>query len=64
MRRAPGSLLGGIAKISMLLIVALVTSSGGLYLLLPAPTRLGLLRANGVGAGFAQLNAGKKLPGI
>ncbi len=42
----------------------LVTSSGGLYLLLPAPTRLGLLRANGVGAGFAQLNAGKKLPGI
>jgi NNP family nitrate/nitrite transporter-like MFS transporter len=40
---APGSLLAGIFKISMLLIVALVAATGGLYLLLPAPTGLGLL---------------------
>jgi len=39
----PGSLLGGIFKISMLLLIALVAAAAGLYLLLPAPTGLGLL---------------------
>jgi NNP family nitrate/nitrite transporter-like MFS transporter len=39
----PGSLLGSIFKISMLLLIALVTAAGGLYLLLPAPTGIGLL---------------------
>ncbi len=39
----PGSLLGGMFKISMLLLIALITAAAGLYLLLPAPTGLGLL---------------------
>ena len=39
----PDSLLSDIFKISMLLLISLITAAGGLYLLLPAPTGLGLL---------------------
>ncbi|HIG44682.1 MAG TPA: antiporter [Gammaproteobacteria bacterium] len=39
----PGNLLSGIFKISMLLLISLIAATGGLYLLLPAPTGIGLL---------------------
>jgi len=39
----PGNPLQSMLKISMLLLIALVTASVGLYLLLPQPTGLGLL---------------------
>jgi len=39
----PGNPLWSMGKISMLLLIALVTASAGLYLLLPPPTGLGLL---------------------
>ncbi len=39
----PGSPIGSFVKISGLLSIGLVTATGGLYLLLPAPTGLGLL---------------------
>ena len=39
----PGSLLASIGKISGLLLIALAIATVGLYLLLPAPTGLGLL---------------------
>jgi NNP family nitrate/nitrite transporter-like MFS transporter len=39
----PGSPAGAFLKISSLLSIALVMATGGLYLLLPAPTGLGLL---------------------
>jgi NNP family nitrate/nitrite transporter-like MFS transporter len=39
----PGSLVGSMLKISMLLLIAFATATAGLYLLLPPPTGLGLL---------------------
>jgi len=39
----PGNPVWGMAKISMLLLIALLTASVGLYLLLPAPTGAGIL---------------------
>jgi len=39
----PGNPVWSMAKISMLLIIALLTASVGLYLLLPAPTGAGIL---------------------
>ncbi len=39
----PGNPLWSMGKISMLLLIALVTACAGLYLLLPPPTGLGLL---------------------
>jgi NNP family nitrate/nitrite transporter-like MFS transporter len=39
----PGSPLGAFARITGLLLIGFATAAGGLYLLLPAPTGLGLL---------------------
>jgi NNP family nitrate/nitrite transporter-like MFS transporter len=39
----PGNPVWSMAKISMLLMIALLTASAGLYLLLPAPTGAGIL---------------------
>ena len=39
----PGSLLGGMLKITMMLAIGMVTAATGLYLLLPAPTGIELL---------------------
>ena len=39
----PGSPLGAMIKISALLLIGFVTASSGLYLMLPAPTGIGLL---------------------
>jgi NNP family nitrate/nitrite transporter-like MFS transporter len=39
----PGSLASGMLKISLMLLIGLVTAAAGLYLLLPAPTGIALL---------------------
>ena len=39
----PGNPISAMTKITLLLLIGLVTASAGLYLLLPAPTGLGLL---------------------